>query len=100
MASLPPAAVAIWCIDEPGWYRMLLDHPDIRKAKGHPVWGLRVFDWSLEEIKQAVSELKARGRDEGWIARIYPFQEPGIWVQMNKGPHLKIDKGTGFKITV
>jgi hypothetical protein len=92
LKQLPPVPVAIWVIDRPAWYYRFIDL--LPPAKIYPHYnGIPVYRWSLSELEERVESLQEEGWSKERIERVLPFRYAGVWVEMNKGPHLKLDEG-------
>ncbi len=94
---LPPIPVAIWLIDRPGWYHTIYNlfvDPD-GDVPSSRFFGLALHNWRLVDLEERIEKLHGLGWPDEKIRRVFPFWEPGVWVEMNKGPHVKLDEGEG-----
>lgn len=89
-----PVPVAIWFIDRPDVFRQVMkqmvevDRAVPARAGFVASMGLPLYQWTLAEIEAEVSEMVAEGCSDVMIAERFPFQLPGVWVQMRNAPHM------------
>ncbi len=96
-----PVPVAIWFIDRPREYdNAVISLREFCEAKTQkvgeppiilPSMGMQLRNWSVKKIKKRIRELvEADGYTEEQAAKLFPFQQPGIWVEMSNGPHTRL----------
>ncbi len=94
--SIPPMPVVIWFIDREDHYCRFM-HECIRL--GETINMLSVYNWTASGLEARIKELCQDEHDGERYAemiatgQMYPFREPGVWIQMNKGPHGKLEEG-------
>ena len=107
--DFPPIAIAFWFIDREEAYLKLAElckaKPSLARTAGvfaSPSLDIPVLNITTEEIKARVAELstdpKARLALEAEC--LYPFREPGVYIQMNKGSHKRLILGQLVSIEV
>ena len=95
-----PIAQAMWFIDRPGAYFRLmyylretlqyeaLSPPDVDVTPG---WGGQIQCYKAPEIRERITDLL----EEGWTLeqarRVWPFCQPGVWIQMSDGKHRRYE---------
>lgn len=100
-----PIIQAVWFIDRPQSYRtmqsMLLTCGytvnNLRLKEGkleylltNSLQGIQLHDWPLKELDAKIAGLVNEGWTPERIARLYPFREPGVWVQMSNDKHYEL----------
>ena len=92
-----PIAQAIWFIDCNDEYHRLVSHvlccfqpprPDERYRPNF--MGVPVYRWDSVDILTRITYLLSVGRSIEWARNIYPFCQPGVWVQMSDGKHRRL----------
>lgn len=98
-----PVIQAVWCIDRPHMYRaiqaMLLNQgatvDNLKLVDGKleyipDLTGVSLLSWSSGELESMADGLVADGWTPERITRLYPFREPGVWVQMSNNKHYEL----------
>jgi hypothetical protein len=93
MLTSRPFPQALWFIDrDRQYFRLERASPLIEQSPYRifesSVFGIPVYRWASREIRLRITELI---EDERWdidrVRRVFPFCQPGIWVQMSSGRH-------------
>lgn len=96
-----PVAQAIWFIDrERGhWqfeeqfrglsvYRKYPESPSLVSFRAYR--GMPLHRWRSGEIREHIAALVDRTKSIEYARSIYPFCQPGVWVQMSDGKHRRL----------
>jgi len=95
-----PIAQAIWFVDRPGAYFRLryylqetLQHeasspPDVDFT---PICAMRLHFCRAAEARERIAALLDRGWTIERARRVWPFCQPGVWVQMSNGKHRRYE---------
>jgi hypothetical protein len=109
---LDPHPRGLWFIDRDDEYREFEDlmsagvpqlysvsEANILGKERLRLYGLPVYNFSLEEIEKRIGELKVEmyadrlpGRQRAQVlAKSYPIRQPGVWLEMSDGHHVKLE---------
>ena len=97
-----PIPQAIWLIDREhiyadmeyvlpvlSQYKVIPSSPSLRGFQQYG--GMPVYHWSSRDIQQRIAYLvEEEGLDIEDARRIYPFCQPGVWMQMSNGKHKRL----------